>query len=149
MRFKPFLHRPETLEFNARKESLFQRKQDREANALPLFSEQVREQQHDWEAEKLKRQTKSDSIVVAWRAREASLWRRARAMYFALPAALRAQCKRDWETIFRGAWSPTNLIYLVEKFNGIGAERRARFAAETRAINMRIEARLTGQAALL
>ena len=70
-------------------------------------------------------------------------------MYFKLPPELRAQCKRDWETIFRGAWSPTNLIYLVEKFNGIGAERRAHFAAETRAMNMRIESRLTSQAALL
>ena len=42
MRFKPYLHRPEKLEFNSRKESLFARKQQREANALPLFSDQIR-----------------------------------------------------------------------------------------------------------
>ena len=78
MRFKPYLHRPEKLEFNSRKESLFARKQQREANALPLFSDQIREQQHDWESEKRKRQSKSDGIIVAWRAREAALWRKAR-----------------------------------------------------------------------
>ena len=149
MRFKPYLHRPEKLEFNSRKESLFARKQQREANALPLFSDQIREQQHDWESEKRKRQSKSDGIIVAWRAREAALWRKARKMYFALPEDLRAQCKQDWVTIFRGAWTNTNLIYVVEKYNGIGDQRRSKFNAENRAMELRIQARLSRQSALI
>ncbi|KKN96138.1 hypothetical protein LCGC14_0170670 [marine sediment metagenome] len=149
MRFKPYLHRPEKLEFNSRKESLFARKQQREANALPLFSDQIREQQHDWESEKRKRQSKSDGIIVAWRAREAALWRKARKMYFALPEDLRAQCKQDWVTIFRGAWTNTNLIYVVEKYNGIGDQRRSKFNAEKRAMDLRIQDRLSRQSALI
>ncbi|MDI2336933.1 hypothetical protein OLN11_32635, partial [Pseudomonas aeruginosa] len=42
MKFKPFPHRLRRLDFNQRKASLFERKQQREANALPLFAEMIR-----------------------------------------------------------------------------------------------------------
>lgn len=149
MRYKPFCHRPQAIEFNQRKASLFQRKQEREASALPLFAEQIREQQHDWESEKAQRQRKSDAITTNWRSREAALWRKARSMYFALPVHDRAACKRDWDTIFRGAWTPTNLIYLVEKFNGVGAAREEQMAAERRASNARIAEMVSAQPCLV
>ena len=70
-------------------------------------------------------------------------------MYFALPEDLRAQCKQDWVTIFRGAWTNTNLIYVVEKYNGIGDQRRSKFNAEKRAMDLRIQDRLSRQSALI
>lgn len=148
MKFKPFSVRPRPIDFNQRRAAAFIRKQEREANALPLFSEQIREQQHDWETEKEARQRKDDACIISWRQREAAVWRKARSMYFSLPEQSRAMCRRDWETVFRAAWTPTNLIYLVEKYNGVGAMREARMRADRRAMEARITARLQAQPAL-
>ncbi len=149
MKFKPFGLRPRQIEFNQRRATAFERKQLREAGALPLFAEQIREEQHDWETEKDLRQTKDDATLIRWRAQHAALWRKARGMYFALSAADRAAALGDWRTIWRGAWTPTNLIYLVEKYNGIGADREAKMAEERRAMEGRIRARLASQPALM
>ncbi|MBK3468116.1 hypothetical protein [Pseudomonas sp. MF6776] len=148
MKYKPFPHRPRPIDFNQRRASAFQRKQNREANALPLFAEQIREQQHDWETEKDARQRRDDACVARWRLREAALWRKARSMYFALPEQDRASCRQDWVKVFRGAWTPTSLIYLIEKYNGVGAEREARMAADRKAMNDRITTYLLSQQAL-
>jgi len=145
MKFKPFSIRPRPIDFNQRRAAAFQRKQEREANALPLFAEQIREQQHDWEAEKQARQQKDDTCIFNWRLREAAVWRKARRMYFDLPEQARTACRRDWETVFRAAWTPTNLIYLVEKYNGVGEQREARMRAERRAMDARITAVLQAQ----
>ncbi|MGG2576118.1 hypothetical protein ACQYZY_28825 [Pseudomonas aeruginosa] len=149
MQYKPYSLRPRQIDFNQRRATSFERKQQREASALPLFAEQIREEQHDWETEKEMRQSKDDATLIRWRAQHAALWRKARAMYFALPEQDRAASKRDWATIWRGAWTPTNLIYLVEKYNGVGAEREARMAEERREMEVRIRARLASQPALM
>lgn len=149
MKYKPFSLRPREIEFNQRRATAFERKQQREAQALPLFADQIREQQHDWETEKERRQSRDDATLLSWRAQQTKLWRKARAMYFALPAQSRAECKRDWERVFRAAWTPTNLIYLVEKYNGIGAQREAKMAEDRRQMEARIRARLEAQPALM
>lgn len=149
MKFKPFSLRPRPIDFNQRRAAAFQRKQEREANALPLFAEQIREQQHDWESEKEARQRKDDATIIHWRQRQAAIWRKARSMYFALPEQARAACRRDWETVFRAAWTPTNLIYLVEKYNGVGDMREARMRADRRAMEARITAMLQAQQKLV
>jgi hypothetical protein len=56
---------------------------------------------------------------------------------------------RDWNTIWRGAWTPSNLIYLVEKYNGVGAQREANMAEDRRQMDARISARLASQPGLL
>lgn len=149
MRYKPFDLRPRQIEFTQRKASSFERKQEREANALPLFAEMIRGEQHDWETEKEIRQRKDDATLIQWRHRHAALWRKARAMYFALPADDRAAALRDWNTIWRGAWTPTNLIYLVEKYNGVGAQREAAMREDRRQMDARITAKLASQPGLL
>lgn len=149
MKYKPYDLRPRQIEFNQRRATSFARKQQREANALPLFAEQIREEQHDWETEKEIRQTKGDATLIKWRAQHAALWRKARGMYFALPDQDRAAAMNDWRTIWRGAWTPTNLIYLVEKYNGVGAEREAKMAEDRRQMDARIRARLASQPALM
>lgn len=69
-------------------------------------------------------------------------------MYFALPQTDRAAALRDWNTIWRGAWTPTNLIYLVEKYNGVGAQREAKMAEDRRQMEARIRAKLASQPGL-
>lgn len=149
MKYKPFSLRPRSIDFNQRRAAAFERKQQREACALPLFAAQIREEQHDWEFEKEMRQSKDNTTLISWRTQHASFWRKARGMYFALPEEDRAACIRDWTTIWRGAWTPTNLIYLVEKYNGVGAEREAMMAEERRQMEVRIRARLASQPALM
>ncbi|KSP81272.1 hypothetical protein BANRA_06185 [Pseudomonas aeruginosa] len=148
MKFKPFPHRLRRLDFNQRKASLFERKQQREANALPLFAEMIRAEQHDWETEKEIRQRRDDATLINWRAREARVWRKARSMFFALPSDDRASVIRDWNTIWRNAWTPTNLIYLVEKYNGVEAQREAAMREERQQMDVRIMARLSHQQGL-
>lgn len=149
MKFKRYDLRPRQIEFTQRKASMFEKKQQREANALPLFAELIREEQHDWESEKEIRQRKDDATLITWRQRHAALWLKARGMYFALPANDRAEALRDWNTIWRGAWTPSNLIYLVEKYNGVGAQREASMAEDRRQMDARISARLASQLGLL
>jgi len=149
MKYKPFSLRPRRIDFNQRRAAAFERKQQREANALPLFAEQIREEQHDWDSEKELRQSKDDATLINWRAQQAAIWRKARGMYFALPAQDGVSCMRDWATIWRGAWTPTNLIYLVEKYNGVGAQREAKMAEDRRQMEARIHARLTAQPGLM
>lgn len=149
MKFKRYDLRPRQIEFTQRKASMFEKKQQREANALPLFAELIREEQHDWESEKEIRQRKDDATLISWRQRHAALWLKARGMYFALPANDRAAALRDWNTIWRGAWTPSNLIYLVEKYNGVGARREANMAEDRRQMDARISTRLASQPGLL
>ena len=149
MKYKPYDLRPRQIAFTPRKASHFERKQEREANALPLFAELIREEQHDWETEKEIRQQKDDATLIEWRKRHAALWIKARAMYFALPTSDRASALRDWNTTWRSAWTPTNLIYLVERYNGVGAQREAKMAEERRQSEARIQAKLASQPGLL
>jgi hypothetical protein len=69
-------------------------------------------------------------------------------MFFALPSDDRASVIRDWDTIWRNAWTPTNLIYLVEKYNGVGAQREAAMREERRQMDVRIMAKLSHQQGL-
>jgi len=139
-------HEPVTI--TERKAQAFARKQSREADALPLFAEQVREQQHDWDTEVQKRERASRAFVTSQRNLMARFWRKGRAAYFALPVDERAACKAEWDA-WRGPLSPTNFIYIVEKHNGVGEARRAKMRAEDRAMNARIEQRLLAQPALV
>ncbi len=148
MKFQRFCIRHEPITVNRRKESAFARKQAREAAALPLFAEQIREEQHGWEDELQRRERANVIFVNRQRQQWVGFWRSARAAYFALPPAARAACKAEWDA-WRGPHTPTNCIYVIEKHNGVRAERDAKMRAERRAMDARIHLRITAQAALV
>lgn len=148
MKFQSFNLRHEPITINRRKEAAFARKQAREADALPLFAEQIREEQHGWEDEVQRRERANAAFVDRQRRQWAGFWRTARAAYFALPPAARAACKAEWDA-WRGPHTPTNCIYVTEKHNGVRAERDAKMRAERRAMEERIRQRITAQAALV
>lgn len=148
MKYNTFQVKRREVSVNERKAAAFRRKQQREAQALPLFSEQIREQQHSWDTELERRQAQDDLTVGRMRSFEAQMWRKARAMYFALPLELRGPCKAEWEA-WRGPHNPFNLIYVVQKHNGVGAAREEKMAAERRASNARIVAMVSAQPCLV
>lgn len=84
MKYNTFQVKRREVSVNERKAAAFRRKQQREAQALPLFSEQIREQQHSWDTELERRQAQDDLTVGRMRSFEAADVRKARAMYFAL-----------------------------------------------------------------
>ena len=89
-----------------------------------------------------------NAIVVGQRRLMARFWRQGRDEYIALSANARAACKGEWDA-WRGPRTPTNLIYVVQKYNGVGDARADKMRAEIRASNARIEARLLAQPALV
>lgn len=148
MKFNKFCMRHEPITTNRRKESAFARKQAREAASLPLFAEQIREDQHDWDAELGRREKANFAFVISQRRLWVRFWRKARAAYFALPAEVRAACKAEWDA-WRGPHTPTNLIYIVQKYNGVRAEREAKMRAEKLAMEARFRQSIAAQPALV
>lgn len=136
MKFKR-LERYEPLTFSARKAAAFQKKLQRERDALPLFAEQIAEAQHDWESEKEKRVRQDRIYEQRMRDGAAKRWRAARADYFALPAEQRAACKAEWAA-WRGPHNSSNLSYVVSKYNGLREVTRERFREEQRAQRSKI-----------
>lgn len=148
MKFKRETLRHEPLTITNRKVSAFARKQAREASALPLFAEQIREQQHDWNTELQRRERANAAFVSSQRALCARFWRKARSAYFALPVEARAACKAEWDA-WRGGHTPTNCIYVIEKYNGVAEARRAALRAEVAAMNARIKQKTSAQPSLV
>lgn len=134
--------------FEDRHRATFDRKQTRECARLPLLAEHVREQQRSWDDEQARRQASDDAFVCRQRNLEAKFWRKGRAAYFALPAEARTECRAYWDA-WRGPAKGTNLIYVVERFNGVGEAREAMMREDSRAMDRRITERLQAQQRLL
>lgn len=90
MRFTPF-GRHDPINFNARRQAAFARKQQRERDRYPLFAEHVAAEQHSAEDELARRQRRADRFDVTMRGLHARVWREKRAIYFSLPAAQRGK----------------------------------------------------------
>jgi len=67
MKFQRDELRHESLTVTGRKVQGFSRKQAREADALPLFSEQNRAEQHSWDDELQRRERANHAFVVGQR----------------------------------------------------------------------------------
>lgn len=79
-----------------RKRAALRRKQQRERDALPLFAEQIAEEQPSEDEEMARRAILSDTQEVRWRSDRAAEWRKARRMIDRLPDEDRRAIRRVW-----------------------------------------------------
>lgn len=95
MRFKP----SPRFEFKdtPRKRSALRRKQRKEREALPLFADQIAEQQPSEDEVMQSRAQLSDQIERRDRTKRAADWRQARAEIDAMPESLRKRLKTAWD----------------------------------------------------
>lgn len=130
MRFKP-TPRYEQYQFTDRKRQAFARKQRSEQERFPLLAEQIAQEQHSVNEEEGLRSERMQATEARMRAFHASVWRRVRAMYFALPAADRAVIRQRWMS-WTGPAEPTALSYLIRlhtgEYHAVGVAQRAEAA---------------------
>ena len=95
MRFK----RTPTFAFTdtPRKRAALRRKQQRERDALPLFADQIAEEQPTEDEEMARRAVVSDQQETRWRSDRAAEWRKARRMIDSLPAEEGRAIRRVWD----------------------------------------------------
>lgn len=140
--------RYEPLTFSDRKAQAYQRRLLRQQAALPLFAEQIAEQQHDWQSEQERRRHFARLAEQRHRDFDARVWREARREHFALPADLRAACMAEWRA-WTGPLHGRSLLYIVSKYNGRQEERRQRHREEQHAMHQRLQAVTAAQMELL
>jgi hypothetical protein len=87
-------HRP--IDFTARRQSAFARKQARERQRYPLFSDHVAAEQRSADEEVIHRVRRADSFESRMRAFHAKTWRKSRALFFRQPDAIRAEIRAKW-----------------------------------------------------
>ncbi|TWG87880.1 hypothetical protein L602_001500000130 [Cupriavidus gilardii J11] len=121
MRFTRF-ERYTPIDFNVRRQSAFARKQQRERDRYPLFSEHIQSEQHSADEEMARRRRQADRFEAGQRAFRARVWREARARFFSLPEADKDQIRSQWST-----WTgPTTALYfsfMVDELSGDQARR--------------------------
>jgi len=103
MQFKR-AERHEAITYTSRKQAAFNRKRVREQQSMPLFADQIAQEQHPWDEEKRRRDQRNRRSVQRMRDLYARQWRKVRKDYPALPPALKAQCKAQWHAF----WGPKN-----------------------------------------
>ena len=75
---------------------------------------------------------------------QAKHWRRVRAAYYALDQATRTRC-REYMEQWRGGYTPTNMIYVIEGFSGAREEREKRLREENRQLRVQIQRQLDAE----
>ncbi|WP_339536085.1 hypothetical protein [Pseudomonas hunanensis] len=131
MRYKP-TPRYEAYHFSDRKRQAFTRKLRKEQERFPLLAEQISEQQHCASVEERLRIERMRDAEARSRAFHAGIWRKVRAMYFALPAEDRSTIRLKWLN-WRGPAEPTALAYLIRvhtgEYQAVGVAQREEAAA--------------------
>lgn len=146
MRFTRFgRHHP--VDFNARRQAAFARKQQRERDRYPLFAEHVAAEQHSAQEELTRRQRRSDRLEATTRSMQARLWRQKRAVYFSLSAELRAEVRAKW-LAWTGPTTAFYFAYIVDNASGEAARRAEVSRAHSLEIRRRVLASMPEQAAL-
>ncbi|HGO9799714.1 TPA: hypothetical protein ACLEB8_004904 [Pseudomonas aeruginosa] len=143
MLFKRF-ERCAPVNFTPRKEAAFARKLKREQDSMPLFAEQIAQEQRGWDEEKVNREERWRKSVQRMRDLQAKHWRKVRAAYYALDSETRARC-RDYMEQWRGGYTPTNFIYIVEGFSGVREKREQRLRERDRQLRQEIERKLDAE----
>ncbi|MFP3756169.1 hypothetical protein SB751_19935 [Cupriavidus sp. SIMBA_020] len=146
MRFTPF-GRHDPINFNARRQAAFARKQQRERDRYPLFAEHVAAEQHSAEDELARRQRRADRFDVTMRGLHARVWREKRAIYFSLPAAQRGEIRAKWLT-WTGPTTALYFAYIVDNVSGVAERRVEASRANALALRRRVLATLPEQTAL-
>jgi hypothetical protein len=152
MRFDRY-PRHEGYRWTARMESLHLRRQDRAAEkiaqAYPLFADQIAAPQAlSVDEEKARRERMYDRSEQRMRDLIASEWRSLRREYFACPVDVRERTISEWKG-WRGPANPVCFSYVLEKHNGVGAEKSRRFRERERAMLSRIDSARLAQTSLL
>ncbi|MDK3022909.1 hypothetical protein QO239_09930 [Cupriavidus taiwanensis] len=131
MRFTRY-ERHNPIDFNARRQAAFARKQARERDRYPLLADHVAAEQHSVDDEIARRTVRADSFEQRMRAFQAGCWRDARRIYFAQPEAVRVVIRTKWAA-WVGPTTSTYFAWMVDVQSGNQARRvaacRARDAA--------------------
>jgi hypothetical protein len=128
MRFTRY-ERHNTIDFNARRQAAFARKQARERERYPLFGDHIAAEQHTMDEEIARRTVRADSFEHRMRAFNARCWRDARKIYFAQSEAVRAEIRAKWAA-WRGPTTSTYFAWLVDVESGNQARRVAACEAQ-------------------
>lgn len=114
MRFK----RTPTFAFTdtPRKRAALRRKQQRERDALPLFADQIAEEQPTEDEEMARRAVLSDTQETRWRSDRAAEWRNARRMIDSLPAKEGRAIRRLWDSAPYPA-DPSRLLGVLHSYS--------------------------------
>lgn len=127
MRFTRY-ERHNPIDFNARRQAAFARKQARERERYPLLAEHVAAEQHSVDQEIARRTVRADCFEQRMRDYYARSWREARRIYFAQSPAVRAVIRAKWST-WVGPTTWTYFAWMVDVESG----NQARRVAECRA----------------
>lgn len=146
MRFTRF-ERYSPIDFNARRQAAFARKQQRERDRYPLFADHVAGEQHTFDEEILRRRRNADRFETGQRAFQARVWRQARTRFFSLPEPIKAQIRAKWLT-WSGPTTATYFSFMVDELSGDQARRVAQADAARAAIRQRVCASMGIQTAL-
>jgi hypothetical protein len=111
---------------------------------MPLFADQIAQEQHSWDEEKRLRNERNQRCEQRMRDLYARQWRKVRKDYYALAPELKAHCKAQWHA-FWGSKTPANLAYFVDQLNGALAARIAAGEAQTQRIRQKILAQAQAQ----
>jgi len=95
MRFRRW-PRPTPYEDTPRKRAAFARKQRLEREALPLYAQEIAENQHCADEEMARRAVTWDRVEQSKRDYQASKWREARGRLFSFPVPVRLQIRKIW-----------------------------------------------------
>ena len=152
MRFDRY-PRYEGYRWTTRMEKLHLRRQERAeekiAQAYPLFADQIAAPRAlSVDEEKARRERMYDRSEQRMRDLVAEQWRRLRAEYFACPVDVREQTMIEWKG-WRGPANPVCFAYVLEKHNGVGAEKSRRFREREAAMLTRIDEARLAQSSLL
>ncbi|KVK87671.1 hypothetical protein WJ47_12655 [Burkholderia ubonensis] len=139
--------------WTCRKELAFLNRHKRVAQELerdyPLFADQIAPApETDVDSEKARRMKQAREDEQVMRDLDARHWRAGRASYFACDPETCARIMAEWRG-WCGPAKPTYFIYVVEKHNGVGEERRRRIREEDAALRARLATVLHSQGDLL
>lgn len=99
-----------------RKRAALRRKQQRERDALPLFADQIAEEQPTEDEVMARRAVLSDQQETRWRSERAAEWRKARRMIDSLPAKESRAIRRVWDCAPYPA-DPSRLLGVLHSYS--------------------------------
>ena len=99
-----------------RKRAALRRKQQRERDALPLFADQIAEEQPTEDEVKARRAVLSDQQETRWRSDRAAEWRKARRMIDSLSVDEGRALRRVWDCAPYPA-DPSRLLGVLHSYN--------------------------------
>ena len=126
-----------------------ERATDRIAQAYPLFADQIEAPRAlSVDEERERRERMFDRSEQRMRDLFARHWRDARREYFACAAEVRELIMGEWRG-WRGPANPVCFSYVMEKHNGVGAEKSRVFREREAAMIARIDGARLAQTSLL